>query len=155
MPVGKYLFNSGTILDSSVEIELFDPNGPSFETGELDENCDGNVDLTDEENFDLFDDYVSRFSTIAWGQGTSADLQLPYLSSPVSEYTVIAVAQQGSGANANLALQRTTLQYQSRTTSNGKSQRRIFTVKPIGDIVLLTVTDESNNPVEGLSIMAV
>ena len=158
MPAGKYLFNSGTTLDSSVEIELFDPNGPSFETGELDENCDGNADLTDEENFDLFDDYVSRFSTIAWGQGTSADLQLPYLSSPVSEYTVIAVAQQGSGANANLvSAVSTTLSVPNPEPPVMENLSAVFSPSnPLpGDIVLLTVTDESNNPVEGLSITVV
>ena len=158
MPAGKYLFNSGTTLDSSVEIELFDPNGPSFETGELDENCDGNADLTDEENFDLFDDYVSRFSTIAWGQGTSADLQLPYLSSPVSEYTVIAVAQQGSGSSANLvSAVSTTLSVPNPEPPAMENLSAVFSPSnPLpGDIVLLTVTDESNNPVEGLSITVV
>ena len=158
MPAGKYLFNSGTTLDSSVEIELFDPNGPSFETGELDENCDGNVDLTEQENFDLFDDYVSRFSTIAWGQGTSADLQLPYLSSPVSEYTVIAVAQQGSGTSANLvSAVSTTLSVPNPEPPVMENLSVVFSPSdPLpGDIILLTVTDESNDPVEGLSITVV
>ena len=77
MPGGKYLFNTGTSLSSSVEINLYDPNEPSFDTESLDENCDDSVDLTDQESYDLFDKYVTRFSTIAWGQGTSADLQLP------------------------------------------------------------------------------
>ena len=110
MPGGKYLFNTGTSLSSSVEINLYDPNEPSFDTESLDENCDDSVDLTDQESYDLFDKYVTRFSTIAWGQGTSADLQLPYLSSPVSEYTVISVAQQGSGsANSLVSATSTTL----------------------------------------------
>ena len=102
MPEGKYLFTTGTTLGSSVEIQLYDRYGPDGETENDQEECENNLDLTDQESFDIFDKYVTRFSTIAWGQGSSADLQLPYLSSPVSEYTVIAVAQQGSGESATL-----------------------------------------------------
>ena len=158
MPGGKYLFNTGTSLSSSVEINLYDPNEPSFDTESLDENCDDSVDLTDQESYDLFDKYVTRFSTIAWGQGTSADLQLPYLSSPVSEYTVISVAQQGSGSAASLvSATSTTLSVPNPEPPEMQNLSVVFAPSnPLpGDIVLLTVTDESNDPVEGLSITVV
>ena len=115
MPEGKYLFNTGTSLDASIEIQLNDRFGPDFEIENNQGKCENNIDLTDQETFEIFDDYVTRFSTIAWGQGSSADLQLPYLSSPVSEYTVIAVAQQGSGDSATLvsAISTTCLLYTS------------------------------------------
>ena len=158
MPNGKYLFNTGTSLDSSVEINLYDPYGPTYDTEELEENCDGSVDLTDAESFDLFDKYVTRFSTIAWGQGSSADLQLPYLSSPVSEYTVISVAQQGSGSAAKLiSATSTTLSTPNPDPPAMENLSVVFMPSnPLpGDIVLLTVTDESNDPVDGLSITVV
>ena len=158
MPEGKYLFTTGTSLGSSVEIQLYDRYGPDGETENDQEECENNLDLTDEESFDIFDKYVTRFSTIAWGQGSSADLQLPYLSSPVSEYTVIAVAQQGSGESATLvAAVSTTLSEPNPEPPTMENLTAVFTPSnPLpGDIVLLTVTDESNEPVEGLSITVV
>ena len=158
MPEGKYLFTTGTSLGSSVEIQLYDRYGPDGETENDQEECENNLDLTDQESFDIFDKYVTRFSTIAWGQGSSADLQLPYLSSPVSEYTVIAVAQQGSGESATLvSAVSTTLSEPNPEPPTMENLTAVFTPSnPLpGDIVLLTVTDESNDPVEGLSITVV
>ena len=158
MPTGTYLFNTGTSLDSSMEIELHDPYGPSYDESETREECEGNLDLTDTESFDMFDKYVTRFSTIAWGQGSSADLELPYLSSPVSEYTVIAIAQQGSGQSANLVSAiSTTLSVPNPEPPAMENLSLVFSPSnpAPGDIVLVTITDESNNPVEGLSITVV
>ena len=158
MPEGKYLFNTGTSLDASIEIQLNDRFGPDFEIENNQGKCENNIDLTDQETFEIFDDYVTRFSTIAWGQGSSADLQLPYLSSPVSEYTVIAVAQQGSGDSATLVSAiSTTLSEPNPEPPTMENLSVVFAPSnPLpGDIVLLTVTDESNEPIEGLSITVV
>lgn len=158
MPEGKYLFTTGTSLGSSIEVVLNDRYGPDIESENHQNNCDDNIDLTDEQSFEIFDKYVTRFSTIAWGQGTSADLQLPYLSSPVSEYTVIAVAQQGSGSAASLvSAVSTTLSTPNPEPPTMENLSVVFMpTNPLpGDIVFLTVTDESNEPVEGLSITVV
>ena len=158
MPEGKYLFTTGTSLSSSLEIQLNDRYGPDFAIENQQNECQDGLELTDQENFDLFDKYVTRFSTIAWGQGSSADLQLPYLSSPVSEYTVIAVAQQGSGESATLVSGiSTTLSEPNPEPPSMENLTAVFSPSnPLpGDIVLLTVTDESNEPVEGLSITVV
>ena len=157
MNPGSYDFSTNTDFDSSLTISRGDSHH-DWEYENNDEKCEEQVELTDEENFEIFEEYVTRFSTIAWGQGSSADLQLPYLSSPVSEYTVISVAQQGTGQSANLVSAiSTTLSTPNPEPPAMENLTLVFTPSnpSPGDIVLVTITDESNNPVEGLSITVV
>jgi hypothetical protein len=157
MSPGSYDFTTNTDIGSSLTILIGDSHH-DWEPEINDENCEEQVELTDEENFEIFEEYVTRFSTIAWGQGSSADLQLPYLSSPVSEYTVISVAQQGSGQSANLVSAiSTTLSVPNPEPPAMENLSLVFSPSnpAPGDIVLVTITDESNNPVEGLSITVV
>jgi len=158
LDVGEYEFSTMTNLGSTLELEIYDGDGDDLSVGEENFRCDGQVELTDTETFDIFDNYVTRFSTIAWGQGSSADLQLPALSSPISEYTIISVAQQGSGASATLvSAVSTILSEPNPEPPTMENLTLVFTPSnPVaGDLVLVTVTDESNNPVEGLSITLV
>ena len=155
----SFAFETNTEYASTFEFEM------QWEDGELrpdniNENagCNDDYDLTDGEIFDIFDQYVGRLSSIAWGQGSSADLKLPYLSSPLSEYTVIGVAQQGSGSSATLVSAiSTTLSETNPEPPELQNLSLVFTPQDPspGDIVLVTITDEDNNPVEGLSITLV
>ncbi len=113
--------------------------------------CDRVVD--DGELIDrLFDDLGS----VAWGQGTSADLRLPVLASPKGQYTVIAIAQKGTGDGASIV---------AATGSQVSMPNPLPPViedltvgfsppnpKP-GDTVQITVTDPSNQPVDGMSVI--
>ena len=158
MSPGSYDFTTNTDIGSSLTILLGDSHHDWEYENQAEEKCEEQVELTDEENFEIFEEYVTRFSTIAWGQGSSADLQLPYLSSPVSEYTVISVAQQGTGQSANLVSAiSTTLSVPNPEPPAMENLSLLFSPSnpAPGDIVLVTITDESNNPVEGLSITVV
>ena len=157
MSPGSYDFTTNTDIGSGLTILIGDSHH-DWEYEINDEKCEEQAKLTDEENFEIFEEYVTRFSTIAWGQGSSADLELPYLSSPVSEYTVIAIAQQGSGQSANLVSAiSTTLSVPNPEPPAMENLSLVFSPSnpAPGDIVLVTITDESNNPVEGLSITVV
>ena len=157
MNLGEYEFVTNTDLNSRLVIQIHDSQEPSWEY-ELEENCEEIINPTAEENFEIFEQYVARFSTIAWGQGSSADLQLPYLSSPLSEYTVISVAQQGSGESAKLVSAiSTTLSAPNPEPPVMENLSVVFTpVDPApGQVVDVTITDQSNQPVEGLSITIV
>ena len=155
---GEYEFYTGSDMNSSVNFDLQnDHNEPEIDFKESQDRCGGDDRLDDESVVsDLFDEYFTRFSTIAWGQGTSADLQMPYLSSPVSDYTVIGIAQQGSGETAKVVSGFNFISSQvNPEPPQMENLSLVFTPTDPnpGDVVLLTITDESNNPVEGLSII--
>ena len=155
----SFTFETNTEYESTIEFEMQLDDG-ELRPDETNENsrCNDDYDLTDGEIFDVFDQYVGRLSSIAWGQGSSADLSLPYLSSPLSEYTVIGVAQQGSGTSATMvSAVSTTLSETNPEPPELQNLSLVFTPQnpSPGDIVLVTITDEDNNPVEGLSITLV
>ena len=155
----SFTFETNTEYASTIEFEMQWDDG-ELRPEESNENsgCNDDYDLTDGEIFDIFDQYVGRLSSIAWGQGSSADLSLPYLSSPLSEYTVIGVAQQGSGTSATMvSAVSTTLSETNPEPPELQNLSLVFTPQnpSPGDIVLVTITDEDNNPVEGLSITLV
>lgn len=152
-----YRFSSSTSYDSSFTMEY---NGEEWEEREWNGVCDNDLDQEQQADdvIEFLDTYASRFSTVAWGQGSSADLALPALSSPISEYTVIGVAQQGSGSGATLvSAVSTVLSVPNPEPPQMQNLTLVFTPSDPapGDVVLLTVTDESNQPVEGLSVTLV
>ena len=156
----SFTFETNTEYSSTLEFEMGWDDDGEYRPLETNENtvCDGDYDLTDGEIFDIFDDYVGRLSSIAWGQGSSADLELPYLSSPISEYTVIGVAQRGSGSESTLvSAVSTTLSETNPEPPELQNLSLVFAPQnpSPGDIVLVTITDEDINPVEGLSITLV
>ena len=155
----SFIFETNTEYSSELEFEM-QWEDDELRPGEMNEDsrCNDDYDLTDGEIFDIFDQYVGRLSSIAWGQGSSADLSLPYLSSPLSEYTVIGVAQQGSGTSATMvSAVSTTLSETNPEPPELQNLSLVFTPQnpSPGDIVLVTISDEDNNPVEGLSITLV
>ena len=114
--------------------------------------------MTDDEIFDLVDDLFSTLDSVAWGIGSSADLRLPILSSPNGDYTVIAVAQKGSGDNATMVA---AFGSEISVPNPEPPQQENLTLsfsppnpKP-GDTVQISVTDEANQPVPGLSVLLV
>ena len=155
----SFTFETNTEYASTMEFEMqWDEGELRPEETNRNSGCNDDYDLTDGEIFDIFDQYVGRLSSIAWGQGSSADLSLPYLSSPLSEYTVIGVAQQGSGTSATMvSAVSTTLSETNPEPPELQNLSLVFTPQnpSPGDIVLVTITDEDNNPVEGLSITLV
>ena len=153
----SYRFSSGTSYGSSFTMEY---TGEEWEEAEWNPACDNDLDQDEQADdvIDFLDTYASRFSTVAWGQGSSADLALPALSSPISEYTVIGVAQQGSGTDATLvSAVSTVLSVPDPEPPRMENLTLVFTPSDPapGDVVLLTVTDESNQPIEGLSVTLV
>ncbi len=113
--------------------------------------CDRAVD-----DAELIDRLFADLGSVAWGQGTSADLRLPVLASPKDQYTVIAIAQKGTGDAASVV---------AATGSQVSIPNPLPPViedltvgfsppnpKP-GDTVQITVTDPSNQPVDGMSVI--
>jgi len=105
---------------------------------------------------ELIDRLFEDLGSVAWGQGTSADLRLPVLASPKDQYTVIAIAQKGTGDAASVV---------AATGSQVSIPNPLPPViedltvgfsppnpKP-GDTVQITVTDPSNQPVDGMSVI--
>ena len=109
--------------------------------------------------FELFDDFFSDVNSIAWGIGSSADLTLPHLASPTSNYTVLAMVQKGSGSSATihaaigsqiaepnpepLVMKDLAIEYMPQNPS-------------AGDSLLITVSElETGIPVELLSVVVI
>jgi hypothetical protein len=120
--------------------------------------CTQDVEMTDAQTLDLFVDFANHLDAIAWGIGSSADLRLPILSSPNEDYTVIAIAQKGSGANATVVVG-----HGSRiSVPNPEPPRRenlTLSFSPpnpmAGDTIQISVKDEAYQPVQGLSVILV
>ena len=107
----------------------------------------------------MFDDLFGNVKSIAWGIGSSADLSLPDLASPISNYTVLGLVQQGSGASATitaaigsqvaepnpepLVMKDLVIEYLPENPSTG-------------DTMLITLTEEETGlPVEMLSVVII
>ena len=93
-PDNEYTLHTGTEVDSEFEVMPYDSRD--------EENCGSDDELTEEETFDMFDDLFGNVKSIAWGIGSSADLSLPDLASPISNYTVLGLVQQGTGDSATI-----------------------------------------------------
>ncbi len=118
--------------------------------------CGGENDMTDEEIFDMFDDFFGSMNSVAWGIGSSADLHLPVLSSPQDNYTVIVVAQLGSGESATvMPALGTHLAVVNPQPPEMKNLTLGFSpANPkAGDTVTIIVTDDENQVVDGLSVI--
>ena len=78
-------------------------NGIACDNAEYGLECtEGNTKYSDEDldPMSLIQDLLADMNSIAWGEGSSADLRLPVLSSPIDDYTILSVAQVGTGDNA-------------------------------------------------------
>ena len=105
--------------------------------------------------FELFDEIFSNLDSIAWGQGSSADLRLPILSSPQDEYTVIAVAQIGEGDSASVVAaiggEMATPNPEEQSMQNLSLSFSPDSPKPM-DAIVVTIVDEDGQPVDDLSV---
>ncbi len=143
------------ILDNHVHNMYLDTNDEWIENDWHDTH--GEEIDTPEEIFDLIDKLLSNMGSIAWGQGSSADLHLPILSSPVGEYTILAIAQKGEGENAEIVSAINDIVVEAIPNPEPPEIEDVFlSFSPpnpqVGDTVTINVVDESNTPVEGLSV---
>ena len=95
--------------------------------------------------------------TIAWGEGSSADVHMPLLATPADTYTVLSLAQVGSGDAATLTTAlRTVTAVPNPEPPTIKSLTATFSPadpRP-GDELQVQVLDvDELTPVEGLSVV--
>ena len=147
----EYTLKTNTDVNSEFEIKPFEYD--SFD------NCEANQEVSEEDAFDLFDEFFTDVNSIAWGIGSSADLTLPHLASPTSNYTVLAIVQQGTGSSATisaaigsqiaepnpepLVMKDISINYMPENPSSG-------------DTMLITITEkDSGLPVDMLSVVVI
>ena len=103
----EYTFETRSSFNSTAQIwfeEETDDDGDTYMSMDMDSTilCTGDSQQTEQEIYDEFEDFFGGLNSISWGLGSSADLTLPLLSSPVDNYTVLAIAQIGEGDDAVL-----------------------------------------------------
>ena len=145
----EYTLHTGTELDSEFEVMPYEYR--------YEENCGSDDELSEEEAFDMFDDLFGNVKSIAWGIGSSADLSLPDLASPISNYTVLALVQQGTGDSATItaAIGSQVAEPNPEPLVMKNLTLEILPENPSpGDVILVTATDaETGTPVEFLSVL--
>lgn len=120
--------------------------------------CPGDQEESEIEAFEMFDDFFGRLDSVAWGQGSSADLRLPILSAPQDTYTVLAIAQVGDGEDAEMiaALNWAEAEPNPEPPVMTNLSMSFSPANPMpGDIVQITVVNEDHQPVDGLSVTLV
>ena len=145
----EYTLHTGTEMDSEFEVMPYDSRDR--------ENCGSDDELSEEEAFDMFDDLFGNVKSIAWGIGSSADLSLPDLASPISNYTVLALVQQGTGDSATItaAIGSQVAEPNPEPLVMKNLTLELLPENPSpGDVILVTATDaETGAPVEFLSVL--
>ena len=150
---GEYELHTGTDVNSQFELEVY--------SGEYrgEENCEGDQNLDQDDAFELFDDFFGDVNSIAWGLGSSADLTLPHLASPTSNYTVVAFVQKGSGDSATI---HAAIGSQIAEPNPEPLVMKDLTIEYLpenpsaGDTILLTVVEEETEiPVDLLSVVVI
>lgn len=157
----KYTFETRSSFNSTADIwfeEETDDDGYTYMSMYMDSKnlCTGDSQQTEQEIFDEFEDFFGGLNSISWGLGSSADLTLPLLSSPVDNYTVLAIAQIGEGEDAVL-----TAGIGSKVAEVNPEPPQMENLTMIfnppnpvaGDTVLITITDPAGQPVGGLSVL--
>ena len=147
----EYTLHTGTEVDSEFEVMPYDSRD--------EENCGSDDDLTEEETFDMFDDLFGNVKSIAWGIGSSADLSLPDLASPISNYTVLGLVQQGTGDSATITA---AIGSQVAEPNPEPLVMKDLVIEYLpenpsaGDTMLITLTEEETGlPVEMLSVVII
>ena len=157
----KYTFETRSSFNSTADIwfnEETDDDGDTYMSMDMDSTilCTGDSQQTEQEIFDEFEDFFGGLNSISWGLGSSADLTLPLLSSPVDNYTVLAIAQIGEGDDAVLTAG---IGNKAAEVNPEPPQMENLTMifnppNPVaGDTVLITITDPAGQPVGGLSVL--
>ena len=148
-----------TAVNGEIEFDITaEEEGGQFEWGSDNEMCSGNAEMTETEIYDMFDEFFGDLESVAWGQGSSADLRLPILSAPQEDYTVIAVAQIGQGESASVVAALDT-KVAEPNPEPPVLQNLTLSFSPSnplpGDAVQITAVNENNQPVSGLSVTLV
>ena len=157
----EYTFETRSSFNSTVDIwfeQETDDEGYSYTELEWNDSpmCTGDSQQTEEEIYGEFEDFFGGLNSISWGLGSSADLTLPLLSSPVDNYTVLAIAQIGEGADAVLTAGiGIKVAEPNPEPPQMEDLTMIFnpTNPAAGDTVLITITDPAGQPVGGLSVI--
>ena len=121
----------------------------------------GEEEPLEEEVFAEFTDVFGNLNSVAWGQGSSADLSLPLLSAPNVPYTVIGIAQQGTGDSSTVIAALNNCDNNECVSEENPEeivmQNLSVAFTPsnpqIGETVIISVVDESGFPVSGLSLI--
>ena len=134
-------------------------NGVACDNSEYGLECtEGNTKYSDEDldPMSLIQDLLADMNSIAWGEGSSADLRLPVLSSPIDEYTILSVAQVGTGDNAYIT---SALHIEEAVPNPEPPQAKTMTVsfspadpRPGDTVQVLVVDKDSGSPIEGMSV---
>jgi len=137
----------GNTLDEAGPRDGFNTVCPDTET---------KYDLSDEEGLELFQNLLADMNSIAWGEGSSADLRLPLLSSPIDDYTVLSIAQVGTGSGATIT---SAIGTQTAVPNPSPPEIQSVTVSfspanpmPGDTVQILVVEKESSQPIEGMSV---
>jgi hypothetical protein len=157
----EYTFETRSSFNTTVDIwfeQETDDDGDSYTNLDWDGSamCTGDSQQTEEVIYDEFEDFFGGLNSISWGLGSSADLTLPLLSSPVDNYTVLAIAQIGEGDDAVLTAGiGTKIAEVNPEPPQMENLTMIFNPpNPVsGDTVLITITDPAGQPVGGLSVL--
>ena len=124
-----------------------------------DDVCSHDVEETEEQIYDLFDEVFGSLDSIAWGQGSSADLHLSDLSAPQDDYTVIAVVQIGEGEDATImaALDSKVAEPNPEPPEMMNMTLSFSPANPLpGDVVQITATDSTTGqPISDLSAVLI
>ncbi|PDH26301.1 MAG: hypothetical protein CND85_03090, partial [Marine Group II euryarchaeote MED-G33] len=124
-----------------------------------DDVCSNEWEETEEQIYDLFDEVFGSLDSIAWGQGSSADLHLSDLSAPQDDYTVIAIAQIGEGEDATImaALDSKVAEPNPEPPEMMNMTLSFSPANPLpGDVVQITATDgETGQPIDDLSAVLI
>ena len=134
-------------------------NGVACDNSEYGLECtEGNTKYSDEDldPMSLIQDLLADMNSIAWGEGSSADLRLPVLSSPIDEYTILSVAQVGTGDDAYIT---SALHIEEAVPNPEPPQAKTMTVsfspadpRPGDTVQVLVVDKDSGSPIEGMSV---
>ena len=156
LDVGAYTL---TVDSGAMELEVSENEWGGLEIEFEDEVCSNEGEMTEEDDFEFFDDIFSSLDSVAWGLGSSADLRLSDLSAPRDDYTVIAVAQIGEGEGATLvaALDTKVAEPNPEPPVMMNISLSFGPTNPLpGDTVQITAVDNlTKQPIEGLSAVLI
>ena len=104
----------------------------------------------------LIQNLLADMNSIAWGEGSSADLRLPVLSSPIDDYTILSIAQVGTGDDAYIT---SALHIEEAVPNPEPPQAKTMTVsfspadpRPGDTVQVLVVDKDSGTPIDGMSV---
>ena len=159
----NYYLESGAYIlttdSGEIEIEVNPEEYEAHVSGDSSACSGEGVDV--DETFEQFSDFFGDLNSVAWGQGTSADLSLPILSAPNVPYTVIGVVQEGTGDSATIVAAFNNCEANECVSEPNPEEITMQNLSvaftppnpQIGDTVIISVVDQSGFPVSGLSLI--